>query len=219
MMGGKLGTNETKGKLLISILGISIFLIGIGLGRYSKKCPTVLSSTTKSDTIDTYVPITGGVGSPLTVITYPSNTKIEPPTNPSQPTNSIIAQPSHNNQVLDTPIYSTPPSFTSTDTLRWDSLFVAIIDTGNCEGIISRHSTFGGKLKERTITNTITNVVEPKIPFFQLNGGVQTSFQKDFKNLDLGLALQLQMKRKVSIGYSYMFNTRTNNISLLTKIK
>lgn len=205
-----------------------VFTAGILVGRWSKQCAVVTAETTMSDTTDTYVPITGGAGSPITVITYPQNKLIAPKTTKIASNtkkvakNAIVVNRDTCFEFIDTCIEflnTKEPIFTATDTLCFDSLFVAITDTGNCNGIISRHSFFGGKIKEKTITNTITKVVTKPLSLFQLNGGIQSSFNTQWQVQDIGPALQLQLKQKHAVGYSYMISTGTHNISLLTKLK
>lgn len=116
-------------------------------------------------------------------------------------------------------IYKQIPMFASNDTLRFDSLFVAILDTGNCYGIINRHSVFGGYQKERIITNTITNTITKPISLLQLNAGVGTTFSNEFKVIDVSPIIQISIKQKASIGYGYRLNERTHNFQLTTKIR
>lgn len=205
------------------VLMVLVFTGGFFAGRSSKQCPTIISETITSDTTDSYLPITGGAGSPLTVITYPANTPIAHKSNKiafnakNITPNAINVTDCNENDTLIRE--NVTASFISIDTLRFDSLFVAITDTGNCNGIQIRHSVFGGKIKAQTIINTITKVAQKPTPLFQLNGGIQSSFIGKWKSVDVGPALQLQLKQKYSIGYSYMIGSSTHNISLLTKLK
>jgi hypothetical protein len=218
--------------LALLILLILVFTAGILVGRWSKQCPIVIAATKSSDTTETYVPITIGAGSPLTVISKPANAPyiphIQNKTKLHQlksPVNSVFEIPHISPQNKETfkdsckELCQEPITFTAKDTIRFDSLYVAISDTGNCKGIITRHSVFGGKIKEKTITNTITQVVQYPTPVFQLNAGVQSSFTNQWQVRDIGPAVHLQLKQKFTVGYTYMVNSQTHNISLLTKIK
>jgi hypothetical protein len=200
---------------LLILLGL-VFTAGYFVGRWSKQCPAIINETKSSDTTTNYVPISGGGGSPLTVITYPKNATI-PNNNQIENKRELCLKPS--TKLIHDTIFKEYPTFASVDTLRNDSLFVAITDTGNCNGIITRHSVFGGKIKEKTINNTITKVIEKPIPIFQLNGGVQSSFSNQWQVREIGPILQVQLKQKFTVGYTYFVNSQTHNISLLTKIK
>jgi hypothetical protein len=210
--------------ILLGLFSTTGFLVG----RWSKQCPELITQSIVSDTAEKYVPITGGAGNPLTVITEPTNapyiphieqkTKVSKPKSPAKSVFEIPHIITQNKDTCKEPLQRAI-TFTSKDTLRFDSLYVAISDTGNCDGIITRQSTFGGKIKEKTITNTITKVVQNPTPLFQLNAGVQSSFSNHWKVQDIGPALQLQLKQKFTVGYSYMINSQLHNISLLTKIK
>lgn len=190
------------------IIFILIFAAGMFAGYKAKRCPVVVGTTVRIDTVTTYEPITGGIGSPLTVVTYPANTPFKWPAKLIYKTDTVFK-----------PIEAQYGGFTSVDTLRWDSLYVAVIDTGNCNGITSRRSTFGGKIPERSITKTIDRVLEARPALLQLNAGVQTSYAGKWRAIDLGPALTLDIGRKYFIGYSYSLNSSTHCITLQTKIK
>lgn len=183
---------------------VLIFALGVFAGYKSKRCASITGTTVKIDTVTNYVPISGGIGSPLTVITYPKN----------RPVKTIYLRDTVTKQ-----IEAQYDGFASVDTLRWDSLYVAVIDTGNCNGITSRRSTFGGKIPERSITKTIDRVFEKPAPLFQLNAGVTTSYAGKWRAVDLGPALTLDIGRKYLLGYSYSLNSSTHCITLQTKIK
>lgn len=164
-------------------------IIAFLLGRYSKQCPEIINTVVE----EKYVPITGGIGSPIVIAGKPKNVYIHDTVK----------------------IKVKGPTFYSTDTLRFDSIIVMIKDTGNAEGIINRGALFGGKVKEKIITNT---VIKPA-PLLQLDAGIRAQFDCAWQANDIGPAAQLQIKNKYSLGYSYMINNRSHNVSLLVKLK
>lgn len=209
--------NKITDKTLYILLSVFLFILfGVGffLGRYSKNCPKVKHIFT-SDTTYNYTPITGGVGSPLTINTKPQNVKILKEVE-YKPVNRIIYK-------IDTFIAKGEDlpvlGFESTDTLRFDSLFIAIKDKGDCNGILERKSSIFGKVKERIITNNNTEIIELKPPLFQLNAGVQAQFNKEFLIKDIAPSLQVEFKQKYSITYGYLLSSKNHNFTLLTKIK
>jgi len=188
-----------KPQLFLTLLFLLLvtFISGIFIGRSYKK--NTIQTITKIDTIINYVTIKDSI------IIH------------TKPTNTILYKTI--NKVNNVTKIDTSIGFTSTDTLRFDSLFVAITDTGNCNGIINRQSVFGGKIITKEISKTITKEIEKPTPLFQINAGVQSSFIGKWENVDLGPAIQVQLKQKYSVGYSYLIGSSTHNISLLTKIK
>lgn len=190
--------------ILIGVFLFILFGVGFFLGRSSKKCPEIVKEIITSDTIEYYIG-----SSPVYLESKPHNVIIEK----KVPIISKIEI-----KKTDT-FYKEYPTFMAIDTLRNDSLFVAILDSGNCNGIIMRHSIFGGKIKTKTITNTITKVLEKPSALFQLNGGVHTQFNKAFLIKDIGPLASVCIKQNHSLGYSYLLNSKTHNIFLTTKIK
>lgn len=110
------------------------------------------------------------------------------------------------------------PTFYAIDTLRFDSMYVTIRDTGDCFGILHRDATLGGKKEEVYITKTITNTFLKPYPLFTLFGGVQANMLN--KNLyEISPTLNLCIKNKFQLGYGYGINYKTQNISILLKLK
>lgn len=188
--------NLTSEKIIHYIVIIILCNAAFFLGRYSKQCAKLVNEVHTTDTVTQYKTIT-----PEPVfVSYPVNKTV-------------------NKTILKTDTVYRWSTFTSVDTLRLDSLYVTINDTGNCDGITSRGSQFFGKTKQEIVTNTITRTFMQPLPIFQLNAGVQTSFSGRYKALDVGFMVQVDFRRKFDLGYSYMMNSSTHNISLLTKIK
>lgn len=112
------------------------------------------------------------------------------------------------------------PTFISTDTISPVKGFhIAILDNGNCYGIINRKTTTFGELPERIITKTVTNTIEKQAPLLSLYAGAQGSFSTKWKAIDVGPSITLSIKNKHSIGYGYQLNTGTHSLNLQTKIK
>lgn len=110
------------------------------------------------------------------------------------------------------------PTFYAVDTLRFDSMYVAIRDTGDCFGILHRDANLGGHKQEVYITKTITNTILKPYHFFTLFGGVQANMLN--KNLyEISPALNLCIKNKFQLGYGYGINYKTQNVSILLKLK
>lgn len=186
------------------------------LGRLSKSCLEIQSVQVSTDTAESYVPITGGAGSPLTVISHPQNMPTYTSTVQLLPP---VIRVSHDTVYVDsTDRLCSRCSHIAVDTLRHDSLYVALKDSVTCEGIASRSYTFGGKQKQLTVTNTVTKTVLVQPPLFQLNAGAQTFYNgKTFT--DVGLTAGLEFKHKYSFNYGFMINSKTHSFSLLTKLK
>lgn len=163
-------------------------------------CQNLTTEIVKTDTIKVEVPINV---EKIVTKTFPVN-------NPIYYTKIV-----HDTTVLDISDYS--EGFTSIDTLRHNGLFVAMVDTGNCYGIFSRHSTFGGSIEKEYITNTIKVPTVPNL--FQLNAGVQVGYLGSVGVVDAGLSMGISMRNKHSANVAYMINTKTFNFSLMTKIK
>jgi len=201
---------STTENIVFLILLIIAFVEGFFIGKNANK-PHDIKTTKISDTIYKYVDISGGIGSPLTIITHPQNKVIE---TIKYDTILIEKNPTQNEKIND---FKT--TFISVDTLRFDSLYVSIVDSGGCNGIINRHSTLGGKMKTIEITNTITNTVETPINLFQLNAGITSTFNKAWNISDIAPTIQLDLKRKYFVSYSYGIQNKNHSLSILTKIK
>jgi len=131
-----------------------------------------------------------------------------------------IVREGENINTLDTIIQIVNGTFISNDTLRYDSTFVALKDSGNCNGIMKREYQFYGLQKQREIVKTITNNIILPQPFFQVNMGVMTSFNKGFGNVvDIAPLVQLEYRKKYQASYSFQLNQKQHNISVTTKIK
>lgn len=185
---------------ILAIAFLATFLIGGFTGYKIKKCPVIVSTVTELDTVYYPLPIQKVIETkPINV---PYLVKGE---------TSIVEI--HDTTFLDY------PTFTSTDTLRHDSLYIAISDIGNCYGIIERKSQFGGHLTGRTVIQTITNNIVIPPPFISLSVGASASFSGKWNAFDVGPAVSLSFRQKHQIGYSYGLNTSTHNVYLQTKIK
>lgn len=193
--------------ILLVLCAILFFFIGCT----TKHCPQLVSETHTTDSSEIYTPITGGAGSPLTVITHPENIPVK--NSELKPKIKIVKDTVY---IDSTGLLC---SHISIDTLRHDSMFVALRDSITCEGIQQRLATFGGKQKQLIVTNTVTKVFEKPVPLFQLNAGVQSSYSKRWHAVDLGPIVSIDIKHKYNVAYSFMLNSSTHNISLQTKMK
>lgn len=198
--------NISRSNIVIILVAFGLFIAGyfIGYNYGVKKQKTLLVQTEVHDTSYSSYPI-----EVEKLVSVPKNVIIN---------KDVVRFVKYDSISCDT-FYNQIPLFASTDTLRFDSLFVAISDTGNCYGVINRHSVFGGFQKERIITNTITNTITKPISLFQLNAGVGTTLSSDYKFVDVSPMLQLIFKQKAIIGYGYRLNERSHNIQLTTKLK
>lgn len=106
-------------------------------------------------------------------------------------------------------------TFYSTDTLTYDSLKVAIVDTGNCSGIINRTATWHGK--RRIIERTITNNIATPPQTFSLLAGV--SNQITGKSItDIQPNAMILYKEKVGIEYGYGVMNQSHNIGVKIRL-
>jgi len=185
----------------------TIFIFGVGVGYNSKKCQIIKTEKIVSDTFYSSYPIEVDK-----IVKVPIN-KV------SHDTITIVRE-GENINTLDTIIQIVNGTFISNDTLRYDSTFVALKDSGNCNGIMKREYQFYGLQKQREIVKTITNNIILPQPFFQVNMGVMTSFNKGFGNVvDIAPLVQLEYRKKYQASYSFQLNQKQHNISVTTKIK
>lgn len=192
---------------LTIIIAVVTFVLGLVAGCHIKKCPVIESSNTIIDTVYQGYPI---------IDTY----RISKPVNIPYP----VHVPGKVIRITDTVFRNVvKPTFTAEDTLRYqkngNNIFVAISDKGNCDGIISRGSVFGGDFKERVITVNTTNTVIKPYPFMALYAGASASFSGRWKAFDVGPAVSVSFRQRHNIGYSYQLNTSTHNLTLQTRIK
>jgi len=192
-------------KYLGIAIGIVFFLISFSVGRWSKQCATISNTVYKTDTLYMKEPIVA-----MPVISIPKNKEIHI-------INKIVYKDSLIN-IHDT-LYMESPLFESVDTLRYKGIYVSIIDTGNCTGILSRQSLFGGELETKVITNTITNNVIIPPHFLTLYGGANSKFSKEFLLNDIGPIIELSIKQKYNVGYAYFLNSGQHTIHLTIKLK
>lgn len=180
------------------IVTLIIMTIIFFMGRGSKHCPKIEIKTTT--TIDTFkIPIKSPVleSKPVSKVL------------PSKIINTVTTytQEVHDTTFLDY------PTFQAKDTLRYKDQFVAILDSGNCSGILNRYYQFGG-LEERIVSNThTTNTIVRPVPLFGVYGGFQLNRK------DIGPLVQLSIKQKLNLGYSYMITSQTHNLQTTYKIK
>lgn len=196
--------NKTNLVLFVSLLCCAVCFYA---GWKLKPCPKLVREVITVDTVYDYAPITGGTGSPLTIITQPANT-------PKAIHDTTL--------VRDTVFVKAAEQYCgaiAVDTLRHDSLFVALRDSVTCYGIALRQATFGGSIKERTITNTITRTVMSPSPLLQINAGAQSLFLNRKGFTDVGPAVSVQLKNKHTLAYSYLVFTKQHSLTLTTKIK
>lgn len=189
---------------------VTLSLLVGGMTGYNlhPNCESKQEFIYKTDTIEHYVS-----GSPFTIISKPINTIIHDTFNQIKVVQKLNTKYIHDTTFLEY------PTFTSYERIKYDSLYVDITDTGNCNGIITRHSVFGGKIKERIITNTIEKIVNQPISLFQLNAGLKTTFTNKWQLQDLAPSVQLSFKQKHSIGYDYQIQSKQHSLTFLTKIK
>jgi hypothetical protein len=194
---------KTKYQNIIVFLALGMALICGIIGYNLKKCKTIVPGTIiEHDTIYSTYPVYIETQSVPKVITK-TETK-------------YLTITKHDTMVLE----KNYPTFTSSDTITPVKGFhVAILDTGNCYGILHRGTKIFGAFPERIITNTVTNTISKPVPLFTLYAGVQGSFSTKWKAIDLGPTVSLILKNKHSLGYGYQLNTGTHSLTLQTKLK
>lgn len=191
-----------KNYTILTIALVVGFLIGGWAGCHFKKCPEMASVETRIDTVFSSYPI---------VDTFMT----------SKPVNKYIYKTVHVQPTLqgkDT-IWVNHPKWESFDTLRHEGLFVSISDIGDCSGVMDRKAVFSGSLKERIITNTITNNVLVPPPMISLHAGASASFSNRWKAFDVAPVVTLAWRQKHLASYSYGLNTSTHTVSLQIKIR
>jgi hypothetical protein len=190
-----------RDKLIVILVSLALFVIGVMVGnRYNKVSVT---SVTKIDTLYVDSP-------PLVIRTNPKNTvttKYE----------TIYKKGETKTDTFIKVVYQKNKStFTSLDTLRKDSLYVIVSDSGNCLGIINRVATFGGK--EKIIQKTITNTIHSKPPLFAIYGGVNGVYSnKTIETIQPNL--MLLYKGNLGFEYGYGLNNNSHNLGVKIKIK
>lgn len=200
-------TISKKNIIWIIVALFTIFMFGVGVGYNSKKCQKIETTKVVSDTFYSSYPVEVEkvVKVPINKVSYDT---------------IRIVKKGENIHTSDTIIQILNGYFVSNDTLRYDSTFVALKDSGNCDGIMKREYQFYGVQKQREIVKTITNNIILPQPFFQLNLGVMASFDKGFgKVIDIAPMVQLEYHKKYQASYSFQLNEKHHNISVSTKIK
>ncbi len=196
-----------KNILWVMVALFTIFIFGMGVGYNSKKCQIIESTKVVSDTFYSSYPIE-------------VDKVVKVPINKVSHDTITIVKKGENIHTKDTIYKVVNGSFIVNDTLAYDSIFVALKDSGNCSGIIERQYKFYGAQKQREITKTITNNIILPQPILQLNLGVMASFDKGFgKVIDIAPMVQLEYHKKYQASYSFQLNEKHHNISVSTKIK
>lgn len=184
-------------KYLPIVLGVII--IGLIIYIKSHKCQEIVNEVLVVDTIYQEVP-------PIVIHTKPKNKVITKYKTITETEIDTVYEFVH-----DIDDYT----FTSLDTIRKDSQFVAIKDFGNCLGITERISVWGGK--EKIVTKTITKTLKEKVPLLSLYGGVSGSYENNqIKNISP--SVMLLIKNKLSLDYNYRFDN-SHNVGVKVKLK
>ena len=200
-------TINKKNLIWVIVALFTIFMFGVGVGYKSKKCQIIEKTKVVSDTFYSSYPIE-------------VDKVVKVPINKVSHDTITIVKKGENIHTKDTIYKVINSTFISNDTLSHDSIFVALKDSGNCNGIMKREYQFYGSQKQREIVKTITNNIILPQPFFQVNLGVMTSFNKGFSNVvDIAPMVQLEYRKKYQASYSFQLNEKQHNISVTTKIK
>jgi len=189
-------------KTLLIIVAIILILIGGFVGYKLKQCPGIVNTVYATDTIYQGYPIvdTEIVTKPITKVVI----------------KEVVRQVLVNKTDTITIDY---PEWEQTDRITYEGLNIDINDKGNCNGVIERKSKFSGELKERIVTNTVTNNVALPPPFLSLYAGASASFSNRWKAFDVAPAVSMAIRQRHIINYSYGINTSTHNFSIQTKIR
>ncbi len=193
--------NNTQNIIVVFVLILAV-VCGI-IGYKLKKCNILIPATVVShDTLYSSYPVY--IEAPSKPITI---TKTE---------TKYLTITKYDTTILEK-TYST---FTSSDTITpVEGFHVAILDTGNCYGILNRNTKIFGSLPERIITNTVTNTIVKSQPFLTLHAGASASFSNRWNAFDVGPAASVVIRQRHIIYYNYGINTSTHNFSLQTKIR
>lgn len=189
-------------KTLLIVIAVVLLLIGVGIGYRLKQCPNIANTVHTTDTIYQGYPIidTEIVTKPITKVVI----------------KEVVRQVLVHKK--DT-IMLDYPEWEQYDSLSYEGIKVGITDRGNCNGVIERKSKFSGELKERIVTNTITNNVVLPPPLLSLYAGASASFSNRWKAFDVAPAVSVAIRQRHIINYSYGINTSTHNFSIQTKIR
>jgi hypothetical protein len=184
------------------IAGLCAYIAGLHIYISQKKCPEIVKTITKIDTA--YISSSPVVikSKPVNTIQYKTITRVE-----------------KGETIIDTLfqfVNDCDMTYSSVDTLRNDSVWVAINDNGDCFGIQDRTAIWGGK--EKVITHTITNNIATPPQVFTLYGGVSNQiYNKQIK--DVTPNAMLVYKNKFGVEYGYGVLQKSHNIGLKFKIK
>lgn len=195
--------------IYILLLGIIAFQ-AVYISQSS--CPAVVSEYTKYDTIYKSSPERLVFSSPLNMPTGERDTIIIRDT--------VTLEAPGLETVKERIVYvqrfeAKDVTFESRDTLRSDSMSVAIHDKGNCLGVLDREAVFFGKQKVISKTTIKNIVIPPKV--FSLYGGVSNQI-KDGKIQDITPSAMLLYKGNLSLEYGYSVLNKGHNVGLKIRV-
>ena len=195
----------TNLKLIIaSIVALIFFGAGFFIAKIYYGGKVVTNTIVKTDTFINYVPVEHDVVSePITSIIRLKDTLIKP----------IY------NYVHDTIIKKDTGTFTSSDTINYNTIFVANSYVGNCNGIIQHYSKFFGEIAEKTVVKTVTNTIIKKPNLFALYGGIEVANINVANYKNIAPMVGIMLKDKYLLGASYNTFNQQTNANLLIKLK
>lgn len=192
-------------KLLPYLKYLPYIIIGVLLIIITQhKCPHIEKTVTKTDTTYIEQPPRLVFSSPVNITKWKHDTIIS----------EVVKN--HYDTTIITKFKPSQSTFQSLDTLRFDSLGIALNHKGNCLGIQQTTGVLFGKRK--VITNTITNNIATPPQVFSLYGGVSNQiYNKQIQ--DITPNAMLLYKEKFGIEYGYGVLQQSHNIGLKFKIK
>lgn len=181
--------------LMWSVIVLLGFVLYLMIRLSSHECPEIVKTKIEIDTV--YQEIEKQV-----MKTIPINT-------------TIVKRETINDTTYVVKYKENQSTFTSVDTLRFDSLGVAVLDSGNCSGVLNRTATLFGK--RQVIERTITNTISTPVPVFSLYGGVNNQIKNGSIKEVTPNAL-LMYEGKVGIEYGFGVMDKTHNVGVKFKI-
>ena len=197
-----------RGIFIALIIAGLLLLFGAGYwtGRVTKKCPEIVQFHQRIDTViecDTFHHY---------VLSKPVNHELI----------KYLPGESSVTFVHDTfmkEIQALPETFTATDTIRHDGIYVAISDEGNCTGITSRESYWGGTNRVEYITKTVTNTISNPPQVLSFIAGASGNFGRKFNPVEISPVIGLTLLEKHTLTYGYGIAHGGHTFTITTKIK
>ena len=203
--------NKLKPYIAYIITALISGIVGYALHVFTHTCPHIVSEVTVLDTVYLEVPEMVTSTKPVTKWRTEYET-IEVP----GPRWEIIHDTTEGRIDTFTKVVfkEREATFVSQDTLRNDSLWVAVTDSANCLGILSRSSVWGGKYK--AVNTTTTKTIDHKDKALKYFAGANFRQQP---NMPVNMTVNSLVLYKDVIGFEYNRGRRSNTFGLKVRIK